>query len=112
VDSAARMLRPDGLLLVADFFYHRADAMHALGKFETALASSPFTVVANDDWTTAATTAIELDSARRKKIIADQIPWFFQKIALRFASTTESSTYIAMRAGRTVYRRYVLERRT
>jgi len=112
LDSAARMLRPGGRLLIADFFYHRADAMHALGKFETALASSPFTVVANDDWTTAATTAIELDSARRKKIIADQIPWFFQKIALRFASTTESSTYIAMRAGRTVYRRYVLERRT
>lgn len=109
--SAARLLRPGGRLLIADFFYHRADAMHALGKFETALAGSDFTIIANDDWTAGATAAIEADSVRRTQVITDHVPRFLRKTALGFASTTESSTYLAMRAGRTVYRRYVLERR-
>jgi SAM-dependent methyltransferase len=109
--AAARVLRPGGRLLIADFFYRRPDAMHALGKFETALAGSAFTVVANDDWTAGATAAIEADSARRTRVITDHVPRFLQKTALGFASTTASSTYVAMREGRTVYRRYVLEKR-
>ena len=109
--SAAPVLRPGGRLLIADFFYHRPDAMHALGKFESALASSEFKVLASDDWTAGATAAIEADSARRARVITAHVPRFLQKIALGFASTTESSTYRAMREGRTVYRRYVLERR-
>jgi ubiquinone/menaquinone biosynthesis C-methylase UbiE len=108
--SAARVLRPSGRLLIADFFYLRPDAMHALGKFETALAGSAFTIVAGDDWTAGAIAAIETDSARRAQMITDHVPRFLQKTALGFASTTASSTYLAMREGRTVYRRYVLER--
>ena len=111
LDSAARTLRPGGKLLIADFFYRRSDAMHALEKFESALAQSDFTRVACDDWTAGATAAVEADSARRTQVIADHVPRFLQKIAQGFASTTDSSTYLAMRAGRTVYLRYVLERR-
>ncbi len=109
--SAARLLRPGGRLLIADFFYLRPDAMHALGKFEAALAGSDFTITANDDWTAGAAAAIEADTARRTQLITGHVPRFLQKTALGFASTTASSTYIAMREGRTVYRRYVLERR-
>ncbi len=111
LSSAARVLRPGGRLLIADFFYHRADAMHALGKFEAALAGSAFTILANDDWTAGATAAIEADTARRTQVITKSVPGFLQSTALSFASTTESSTYLAMHAGRTTYRRYVLERR-
>ena len=109
--SAARVLRPGGRLLIADFFYLRSDAMHALGKFDAALAGSAFTLVAQDDWTAGAIAAIEADTARRAQAITAHVPRFLQKTALGFASTTASSTYVAMREGRTVYRRYVLGRR-
>jgi len=107
--SAARLLRPGGRLLVADFFYQRPDAMHALAKFENSLAGSAFRVIAADDWTGGVISAIEADSERRIAKVRERVPRIFQEIALGFASTTASSTYLALRAGRTVYRRYVLE---
>jgi hypothetical protein len=39
------------------------------------------------------------------------VPASLQNTALGFTSTTSSSTYVALREGRAVYRRYVLERR-
>jgi SAM-dependent methyltransferase len=109
--EAARLLRVDGRLLIADFFYLRADAMHALEKFERALAESGFKIVAVDDWTRGVVAAIEADSARRAAEIQASVPGFLRETALRFTSTTASSTYAALRAGRAVYRRYVLEKR-
>jgi ubiquinone/menaquinone biosynthesis C-methylase UbiE len=109
--AAARILRPGGRLLIADFFYRRPDAMHALGKFEAALAAGDFAVAASDDWTPAVIAAIEDDSERRAAEIRASVPAFLQKTALGFTSTTSSSTYVALREGRAVYRRYVLERR-
>lgn len=106
--SAARILRPGGRLLIADFFYRRPDAMHALGKFQAALAASPFTVVAEEDWTPEVIAAIEQDSDRRAAEIAGSVPSFLRSIASGFTSTTASSTYTGLRAGRTVYLRYVL----
>ena len=55
--------------------------------------------------------AIEADSDRRTAEICASVPLFLQATALGFISTTSSSTYIALREGRTVYRRFVLERR-
>jgi hypothetical protein len=86
--------------------------MHALGKFEDAIAGSPFTIVAADDWSPGVIAAIEADSDRRILEVRESVPRAFQKIALDFVSTTASSTYIALRENRTVYRRYVLELRS
>ena len=108
--AIARILRPGGRLLIADFFYLRPDAMHALGKFESAVEGSNFKTVAVDDWTSGASAAIEADSERRKSDIQQSVPGFLRELSIQFASTTASSTYVAMQAGRTVYRRYVLER--
>ena len=51
--------------------------------------------------------AIEADSERRKSDIQQSVPGFLRELSIQFASTTASSTYVAMQAGRTVYRRYV-----
>ncbi len=107
--AIARILRPGGRLLIADFFYLRPDAMHALGKFESAVECSDFQTIAMDDWTAGASAAIEADSERRKADIQKSVPGFLRELSIQFASTTASSTYVAMQAGRTVYRRYVLE---
>lgn len=110
--AAAAVLKKNGRLLIADFFYRRPDSMHALEKFQAALAGSAFDVVVEEDWTAGVIAAIEADSARRAAEIHANVPRPLQKLALGFTSTTESSTYTALRAGRTVYRRYTLEKRT
>ena len=83
--------------------------MHALGKFEQAIAGSSFVVRATDDWTPGVLAAVEADSSRRAAEITASVPSFLSEAALSFASTIHSSTYRALREGRASYRRYVLE---
>ena len=109
--EAARVLRPGGRLLIADFFYRRPDAMHALGKFQAALSSAPFTLEIDEDLTPGVMAAMEADSVRRSEDITRSVPRPFQGVARGFASTTESGTYRGLAAGRAVYRRYVLTRK-
>ncbi len=108
--EAARVLRPGGRLLIADFFYRRPDAMHALGKFEAALAAAPFTIEIDEDLTPGVMAAMETDSVRRIADITRSVPKPLQNVARSFASTTESGTYLGLANGRAVYRRYVLTR--
>ena len=108
--EAARVLRPGGRLLLADFFYLCPDSAHARGSFEAALAQSDFTVVLAEDLTERVCAAIESDTARRIAAIERDVARILQPLARGFASTTESSTYRQLRAGRAVYLRHVLAR--
>lgn len=108
--EAARILRPGGRLLLADFFYRRPDSTHALRLFEAALAASEFSVVVTEDLTERVCAAVEADSARRIAAIEHEVPAMFRPLARGFASTTESSTYRQLREGRAVYLRHVLAR--
>lgn len=110
LNEAARVLRPGGRLLLADFFYRRPDSAHALWKFESALAASEFSAVAQEDLTERVCAAVEADSARRVAAIEHDVPALLRPLARGFASTTESSTYRQLREGRAVYLRHVLAR--
>lgn len=107
-----RVLAPGGTLLVADFFYRRPDAAHALGKFQEAIATSDFVLLAEEDLTAGVLSAMRADGARRDEMIKRSVPRPFQKVAHYFGGTTESSTYTGLAAGRAVYLRFALRRKS
>jgi SAM-dependent methyltransferase len=108
--NAARALRPNGCLAVADFFYTRKDSSHSLASFEAAIEASGLELLTADDWTKPVVHAIEHDSERRAQVIRESVPRLLRSVALGFASTTDSSTYRSLRDGRAVYRRFTLRR--
>jgi SAM-dependent methyltransferase len=101
--SIARLLRPGGALLVADFFYARPSSPNALDAFLRAMAASPLRLDCGEDWTGAATAALELVSPVRLARIA-RLPRPLRRPALAFAGTTESPLYRQLTDGRACYR--------
>jgi SAM-dependent methyltransferase len=107
--EAARVLRPGGRLIVADFFYTRESSVNALSRFEAAVRSSPFAVAVQENWTARAVAALQLDSPRRLAVIA-RLPRPFRRAALAFAGTTESPLYRQLAGGQARYEHFVLVR--
>jgi ubiquinone/menaquinone biosynthesis C-methylase UbiE len=107
--EVARVLRPGGRLLIADFFYTRPDSRHAASLFRQLAAASPLMTLTDEDWTARAVRALEEDSPRRLAEI-DRLPKLFRSAALSFAGTTQSPLYRQLKDGRAVYLHFVLRR--
>lgn len=106
----ARVLRPGGRLLIADFFYARESSPNALTAFRAAIGRSWFKVDLEEDWTRQALAALESDSPRRLAEIR-RLPRIFRKPALSFACTAESPLYRQLLEGRAHYAHFELSRR-
>jgi len=104
----ARIIAPGGTLLIADFFYRRPDASHALEKFQAAIRSSPFRVVAEEDLTAGVLAAMRADAGRRDTMIRESVPHLFRGLANYFGGSVDSPTYRSLDDGRSVYLRYRL----
>jgi len=100
--EAARVLRPGGRMLVADFFYTRDSSPNAASLFRAGVRHSPFERVVEDDWTAQAVAALEEDSPRRFAEI-DRLPWFMRRPALSFAGTVHSPLYTQLCNGQARY---------
>jgi SAM-dependent methyltransferase len=113
-----RVLRPEGLLLLADVRHTdlgsgsdatllpQADVAQLLAE----LHASPFTILEQEDITANVIRALELDSPRRRQTIADQVPKPLQRQALIFAAVEGSPLYESLASGEGTYLRFVLKK--
>lgn len=107
--EAARVLRPGGRLLLADFFYARDSSPNALSGFIAKLSAAPFAVKVHETWTEAVLAAMQADSDRRMTAIK-RLPGPLRRHLVAFAGTTESPLWRQLRDGRASYEHFVLVR--
>ena len=100
--EAARVLRPGGRLLIADFFYTRETSANSVAGFRAAVAASGLKLNAEENWTERAAAALQADSPRRQAEIA-RLPRLLRGPAVSFAGTTAGPLYPQLRDGRAVY---------
>jgi ubiquinone/menaquinone biosynthesis C-methylase UbiE len=105
----ARVLRPGGILLIADFFYQRETSANAASRFRAAIRDSGLVLETEEDWTSPALASLSADSARRLAAI-ESLPRFMRGVALSFASTTHSPLYAQLSNGQARYLHFRLVR--
>lgn len=101
--EVARVLRPGGHLLHADFRF--ADR---LKEWEQALATGPLQIQRQRDINAEVLRGLEMNSARSLELIARHLPEFLHGLGRDFAGTRGSRIYKALANGELAYRSYCL----
>lgn len=104
--EAARVLRPGGHLLYADFRFS-----DRLAEWEQALASAFFQIQNIRNINTEVIRGMNQNSARSQELVARYLPQFLRGIGQDFAGTKGSRLYNAMVRGEVSYRAYCLMKR-
>jgi SAM-dependent methyltransferase len=118
LEEVHRVLRPGGLLLLADVRHTDIDEatpgglfshedVHQLRRY---IARSPFEVVEEEDITANVRLALQLDGPRRREVIGRRVPPFLQARALQLAGVEGTPLYDAFVNGRVTYLRLVLRK--
>ena len=100
-----RVLRPAGLLLLADF-----RERERIGLLDQQLAHSGIVMVEETDITANVLRALELDSQRRAEQIRRSAPSLLAGLLGEFAGVTGSDIYERFRSRATLYKRFVLRK--
>ncbi len=107
--EASRVLRPGGVLLLADFFYTRETSPHSVAGFHALIRAAAWRLVSEEDWTQQAVAALAEDSPRRLATI-NALPRLLRRPALSFAGTTESPLYRQLGNGQARYLFFKLQK--
>jgi SAM-dependent methyltransferase len=106
LSEAARVLRPDGRLLFADFRPREEFARVRVQLKER------FTIVEEEVITANVVRALELDSDRRIRLIEKRVPRFLRKGMRIFAGVNGTPMFEAFASGAFQYIRFVLQKRS
>jgi hypothetical protein len=100
-----RVLRPKGYLLFADIRTEQENE-HLRKQFTNA----GFTIIQEENIIDNIVKALEIDSARREKLIKERAPKFMRGIAEEFSATKGSQRFKEFSAKELIYVRYVLQK--
>ena len=105
LSEVARVLRPGGHLLYADFRF-----AEDLPAWEKALAAAPLRIAHTREINAEVLRGMDLNSARSLELIARHLPKFLHGLGRDFAGVQGSRVYDALKSGELSYRSYRLER--
>lgn len=105
LEEAARVLKPGGSLLYADFRF-----APDLPRWERALAAGPLTIKSQTDISRCVLRGMDLNSARSTSLVHRHLPKILHKVGNGFAGVKGSGIYNALERGELSYRVYHLMR--
>lgn len=105
LSEVRRVLRPEGVLLLADF-----RASSAVGRMREQFEAAGFVVERETSITPNVFRALELDNERKLDLIHKHVPTLFRAVFCQFAATSGTPTWEKFRLGRWEYLSYVLRK--
>jgi ubiquinone/menaquinone biosynthesis C-methylase UbiE len=104
--EVARVLRPGGSFLYADFRFKSG-----LAEWESQLAAAPLAVRAQREINAEVLRGMDHNSARSLELIVRHLPKFLHGLGRDFAGVEGSRVYMALQQGEVSYRSYHFEKR-
>jgi SAM-dependent methyltransferase len=109
--EVARVLRPGGHLLYADFRFRDEGSGGDFAAWEASLAAAPLQLVRSEVINDGVRRGMDLNSARSQSLITRHLPSFLHALGRDFAGTRGSRIYNALQAGQLSYRSYCFTKR-
>ena len=108
LSEVARVLKPEGYLLLVDF----RNSVENMDLFRQELRDSGMTVLSEENISASVVAAIEADDEAKRKKIESLIPPRYQKLFCDFAGVVGSRFYLTLKDGSRPYYRFVLQKQS
>jgi len=106
LQEVARVLRPGGHFLYADFRFSEGVVSGNFVEWEKALAAQSLSLVGTQEINAEVLRGMTLNSARSQTLIQRHLPKFLHSLGRDFAGVTGSRVYQALQTGELAYRSY------
>jgi len=110
--EVARVLRPGGHFLYADFRFSDGVVSGNFSEWEQALASAPLKMIRSRIINADVLRGMDLNSTRSQDLIVRHLPRFLHSLGRDFAGIRDSRIYNALMRGDVSYRSYCFVKET